>query len=363
MATEELLRWQEPGLSSTDICRFKATYDEFGETPELPDHWPECTPPLLVFLKKRPIFLPPDWGFAVKSTISGKTLGYAITPGGKGYFHKKDMEEKEGLDTTIEYPPMDGLSRPIYWVGPPENVPMERVIFDRNELEAPPHWPEEVRPDTRRRIHWLPEEIGQGIKETSSGLTLQCYIMASGKRYFHRKDIERDLGYPLEDVHLELNGRGDPILDNEKNNRRLEGYWTLTPPEEQDSEDPHPKPATPPAKRQKVEEAPVAPPSKPPANDQVDSEYVMERKGDCWHVVPEDVLYVDISKMGVELEKAGWSRSEDSSDMDPAKFSKSGSGTLMLSSGGTLDIRGVESEAQAAEVARQYVAEWLLVGS
>jgi len=63
--------------------------------------------------------------------------------------------------------------------------------------ERPAHWPSDTEPDTAKWAFWLPEGWGQGIKPTSGGKTLKCYISPTGKRLFHKKDIEKELGRML----------------------------------------------------------------------------------------------------------------------------------------------------------------------
>ena len=64
------------------------------------------------------------------------------------------------------------------------------------------NWPIDVEPDPGTWVFWLPDGWAQGIRtQASSGKTLKCYMSPAGKRYWHKKDIERDLGFALPTAH------------------------------------------------------------------------------------------------------------------------------------------------------------------
>mmetsp|Transcript_21131 Transcript_21131/g.48509 ORF Transcript_21131/g.48509 Transcript_21131/m.48509 type:complete len:391 (+) Transcript_21131:67-1239(+) len=65
--------------------------------------------------------------------------------------------------------------------------------------ELPDHWKhlDATVVDPGKWVFWLPEGWGQGIRTTSGGKSLKCFISPEGKRYFHKKDIEKHLGYAL----------------------------------------------------------------------------------------------------------------------------------------------------------------------
>jgi len=64
--------------------------------------------------------------------------------------------------------------------------------------ERPANWPANVEVDTVSRwAFWLPEGWAQGINTTVSGKTLKCYMTPEGKRFFHKKDIEKFIGRVL----------------------------------------------------------------------------------------------------------------------------------------------------------------------
>mmetsp|Transcript_73160 Transcript_73160/g.164356 ORF Transcript_73160/g.164356 Transcript_73160/m.164356 type:complete len:400 (-) Transcript_73160:181-1380(-) len=108
------------------------------------------------------------------------------------------------------------------WTGPPCWSPMgeERDLFSRlytyEEVQArqrkekekpnekPAHWPDDTVPDPAKWSFWLPDGWGQGLKTTISGKTLRCYIGPPpvGKRFFHKPDIEKYIGYALEKKEL-----------------------------------------------------------------------------------------------------------------------------------------------------------------
>lgn len=81
----------------------------------------------------------------------------------------------------------------------------------------PAHWPPGVEVDRGKGgwIFWLPDDWGQGIKQTSGGKTLKTYISPEGKGYYHKCEIEKLLGYELaskEKGQSGPNGKLDPSL-------------------------------------------------------------------------------------------------------------------------------------------------------
>jgi len=65
-------------------------------------------------------------------------------------------------------------------------------------FEKPEHWPSNVRADPRKWVYWLPENWGQGLKTTSTGRDLRCYISPCGQLFYHKGDIEKRLGRALD---------------------------------------------------------------------------------------------------------------------------------------------------------------------
>ena len=68
-------------------------------------------------------------------------------------------------------------------------------------MERPANWPIGTEPDPGTWVFWLPDGWAQGVRtQESSGKTLKCYMRPDGKRYWHKKDIEKYLGYALPTV-------------------------------------------------------------------------------------------------------------------------------------------------------------------
>lgn len=69
------------------------------------------------------------------------------------------------------------------------------------DVQRPANWPKALN-DTEvfkgNWVFWLPEGWIQGIRtQIASGKTLMCYISPEGKRFWHKKDIEKFLGREL----------------------------------------------------------------------------------------------------------------------------------------------------------------------
>jgi len=65
----------------------------------------------------------------------------------------------------------------------------------------PDNWPDDTQVYTGHWVFWLPEGWFQGIRtQVASGKTLMCYMSPAGKRYWHKKDIEKSLGKELPKV-------------------------------------------------------------------------------------------------------------------------------------------------------------------
>lgn len=59
---------------------------------------------------------------------------------------------------------------------------------------APPaHWPDGVRVDIGKPVHWLPKGWGQGVKLTCIA-RLVAFVSPRGKCFYHRKDVEAIAG-------------------------------------------------------------------------------------------------------------------------------------------------------------------------
>lgn len=64
----------------------------------------------------------------------------------------------------------------------------------------PDGWPVDTEVDPKSWVPWLPEGWWQGIRtQAASGKTLQCYIGPAPlyKRFWHKKDLEKYMGYDL----------------------------------------------------------------------------------------------------------------------------------------------------------------------
>mmetsp|Transcript_55113 Transcript_55113/g.139187 ORF Transcript_55113/g.139187 Transcript_55113/m.139187 type:complete len:409 (+) Transcript_55113:90-1316(+) len=69
------------------------------------------------------------------------------------------------------------------------------------DLETPANWPKDTVIDrTSKWVFWLPEGWQQGIRTSVAGKILKCYFTPEGKRFWHKKDIEKYIGYSLPTV-------------------------------------------------------------------------------------------------------------------------------------------------------------------
>eukprot|EP00930_Biecheleria_cincta_P049042 TRINITY_DN34286_c0_g1_i1.p1 TRINITY_DN34286_c0_g1~~TRINITY_DN34286_c0_g1_i1.p1 ORF type:complete len:688 (+),score=101.35 TRINITY_DN34286_c0_g1_i1:36-2066(+) len=67
------------------------------------------------------------------------------------------------------------------------------------DIETPANWPSDTVVDKGTWVFWLPEGWMQGVRtQPSSGKTLKCYFSPEGKRFWHKKDMEKYLGVKLE---------------------------------------------------------------------------------------------------------------------------------------------------------------------
>lgn len=65
--------------------------------------------------------------------------------------------------------------------------------------ERPAFWPSNADVDRETKwVFWLPEGWAQAVSITVSGKSQKCYISPEGKRFWHKKDIEKFLGRMLE---------------------------------------------------------------------------------------------------------------------------------------------------------------------
>lgn len=66
------------------------------------------------------------------------------------------------------------------------------------DLKTPANWPSDTVVDTDSKwVFWLPEGWMQGIRTSNAGKLLKCYFTPEGKRYWHKKDVQSKVNYPL----------------------------------------------------------------------------------------------------------------------------------------------------------------------
>jgi len=66
------------------------------------------------------------------------------------------------------------------------------------DVKRPDNWPDDTQVYPGSWVFWLPEGWMQGIRtQAASGKTLMCYMSPTGKRFWHKKDIEKFLGKDL----------------------------------------------------------------------------------------------------------------------------------------------------------------------
>jgi len=67
-------------------------------------------------------------------------------------------------------------------------------------LKTPKEWPSDTKIDPGRWVFWLPEGWKQAKRtQEESGKVLTCYFNEENKRFWHKRDIEKFLGYELEE--------------------------------------------------------------------------------------------------------------------------------------------------------------------
>jgi hypothetical protein len=81
---------------------------------------------------------------------------------------------------------------------------MAKATFEENKKlfkKVPPGWPKDAVPDKARWCSWLPEDWTLCLKLTENGLLLQCYVgpAPEHKRYFHKVDVEKNIGRSLDE--------------------------------------------------------------------------------------------------------------------------------------------------------------------
>lgn len=67
-----------------------------------------------------------------------------------------------------------------------------------DDFVRPDNWPPDTEPERGTWVFWLPDGWAQGIRtQAKSGKQLGCYMNPDGKRFWHKKDIEKFLGREL----------------------------------------------------------------------------------------------------------------------------------------------------------------------
>mmetsp|Transcript_54074 Transcript_54074/g.152008 ORF Transcript_54074/g.152008 Transcript_54074/m.152008 type:complete len:401 (+) Transcript_54074:151-1353(+) len=89
-------------------------------------------------------------------------------------------------------------------VRPTRPAAQTKAAIERHSMPRPDNWPSDTEVDrTSSWVFWLPEGWLQGIRTNpKSGLTLKCYFSPEGKRFWHKKDIEKHLGRQLPKVEI-----------------------------------------------------------------------------------------------------------------------------------------------------------------
>lgn len=72
-------------------------------------------------------------------------------------------------------------------------------VHEHAETPTPANWPTDTKVDKGTWVFWLPDGWMQGIRtHTVSGKVLKCYFSPEGKRFWHKKCIEKFLNVTLE---------------------------------------------------------------------------------------------------------------------------------------------------------------------
>lgn len=76
--------------------------------------------------------------------------------------------------------------------------PGKRKRSPNADFVRPDNWPADTDVERGSWVFWLPEGWAQGIRtQVNSGKTLSCYMSPTGKRFWHKKDMEKFLGREL----------------------------------------------------------------------------------------------------------------------------------------------------------------------
>lgn len=81
-----------------------------------------------------------------------------------------------------------------------ELLSIDRPRRTKDKKQPPPkpaNWPHDTEVDVSKWVFWLPEGWIQGLRTSPAGKTLKCYFTPEGRRFWHKKDIEKLLGREL----------------------------------------------------------------------------------------------------------------------------------------------------------------------
>eukprot|EP00931_Biecheleriopsis_adriatica_P038954 TRINITY_DN22278_c0_g1_i2.p1 TRINITY_DN22278_c0_g1~~TRINITY_DN22278_c0_g1_i2.p1 ORF type:complete len:466 (-),score=51.41 TRINITY_DN22278_c0_g1_i2:158-1555(-) len=167
------------------------------------EHWP----PGVARHRCRAKWLPEGWGQGLKQTRTGNQRTCYVSPAGKIYYHKEDvqksLEYKSQTTTnqaknTMENTRVSSVPSPSDDNAKPKTEVSPRLqACDDQSTYHPEHWPPGVT-IRRGRVPWLPQGWSQGWKQTRSGKKVVCYVSPFGeprKLYYHKKDVEKTLKF------------------------------------------------------------------------------------------------------------------------------------------------------------------------
>jgi hypothetical protein len=93
------------------------------------------------------------------------------------------------------------------------------------DFKRPDNWPADTQVATGTWVFWLPEGWAQGIRtQAASGKTLMCYMNPAGKRFWHKKDIEKHLGKELPKVEK-------PVKEEDEDGKAIPRVRYVTDPD------------------------------------------------------------------------------------------------------------------------------------
>jgi len=355
----------------------------------VPSHWPAG----VELDGKRLLWLPPDWGQGSKISMGGNKVRVFISPEGKIYHSKRDVEKEVGR--TLE----EGAGKD------PET---EKRKEKREKSEAPPRkdWPE-----------WLPLDWTMGMA-MSAGTLRPRYYNPTGQGFFNRGSVEAHVQKLKSSPAANSPSTNGAASPSSKRTRKKDAAGTSPEPKAEvssvaaqpdsksgsaredskvadttsGSAEPNARKADPPdrtggaeakngsaqpeAAKPEGANAAAAPdrvdgsPQKRPRLDGASTDDEVEKIGDgepgdgyalrqcragaAWLVLPSDVISLDLKAIGGQVEAAGWSCSA----REEQRWSFTGSPDLVLYHSGKLLVRSGQGE-DAGRIAKQFVDSWL----